>query len=251
MIIILYFMQKVLIKLIILLAGMMPCISVFGQDEEINYHKYKKEIGIDFQSILSGGGSLGTALILKIRKPDKGLISVNEKTAYRFRLILNGDIPIEQVNYDLYPGNPLFFVNNEYNAFNGGFSVGLERQINRKRLQYSYGLDLGYLYSDRQYVNYRRISSIQSGKTEDIRNVETYKIHTPSLTPFFGFKYFILPEISVSVESGLSFYYNLINSQVTEQILPDQEVETILMSKGNEVGFDFDYLRALNLSYYF
>jgi hypothetical protein len=55
----------------------------------------------------------------------------------------------------------------------------------------------------------------------------------------------------VSIESGVSFYFNLINSHETEQILPDQEVETILMAKGNEVGFNFDYLRALNLSYYF
>jgi hypothetical protein len=177
-------MQKDLMKTAILLSCMIPVISVFGQKAEINYAQYKKEIGIDFQSILSGGGSLGTALILKIRKPDKGLISVNEKTAYRFRLILNGDIPIEQVYYNQYSGSQIFFINNEYNVFNAGFSVGLERQINRKRLQYSYGLDLGYLYSDRQYVNYYRISSIQSGKTEDIRNVETYKIHTPSLTPF-------------------------------------------------------------------
>ena len=237
---------RVYLVLVVVLASM----NLFGQGEEINYHAYKNEIGIDIQNILSSG-VVGATLVFKHRKPETGLIALNEKTAYRFRLSLNGDIPIGQNKIDTFLGGVLNFFNREYDNFNAGFSIGIEKQINRKRLQYCYGLDLGYAYNDFQNMRYYRITSTQSGKSEDIRRTESQRYHGPTITPFFGFKFFIIPEISLSIESGLVTYFNFIRVQVTEQVLPNQDIETVEKSSFKELGFNFDYLRTLNLSYYF
>lgn len=238
-----------MLKLTLIITCLISCISLFGQDQEINYLKYKKEIGIDFQSIFNG--SLGTSLVFKVRKPETGLIAVNEKTAYRFKITLNGNVPIGDKQIDTLGNSLINFLDTDLNRFSAGFAVGLERQINRKRLQYSYGLDLGYDYYTNKYVRYYRTTSSLSGKTVDYQNVEALTSHGPSLTPFFGFKYFILPEISVSMETGLFMNFTFNKVHETEQVIPGQEVETTQKYTYNEMNFYFDYLRALNLSYYF
>ena len=224
-------------------------LKAFSQEEEIQFHKYKNEIAIDIQNLFEG--TPGTALTYKKRKPETGLIAVNEKTAYRFQLTLGGNQDIGDHQFDSLNTNLISFndLNNDFLSL--GTSVGIERQINRKRLQYFYGLDAGYTYSTSTSDRYVRIISGISGKIRDIRETIGTKSHGPSLSLFFGFKYFIVPEFSLSLESGLLNSFRFINKHETEIDLGTSESVTVRKESYKELTFVFDYLRMLNLSYYF
>lgn len=230
--------------------------NVYGQEKgEVNYHKYKNEIGIDFQHLFGtfySSPAIGTSLIYKRRAPETGLIAVNEKKAYRFQLSLGGQAELGERKVDTLI-NTLFdlFDGDDRNYLSVGFAVGMEKQINRNRFQYSYGLDLGYRYLDERVISWLYTSSGISGKTRYIRRVIHTTSHGPTLVPFFGFKFFIVPEISLSLESGIPVTMSFISRSNTEQDLPDEEIETVKKESLKEIDFYFDFLRTLNVSYYF
>ena len=224
-------------------------LKAFSQEEEIQFHKYKNEIAIDIQNLFEG--TPGTALTYKKRKPETGLIAVNEKTAYRFQLTLGGNQDIGDHQFDSLNTNLISFndLNNDFLSL--GTAVGIERQINRKQLQYFYGLDAGYTYSTNTTDRYIRFVSPVSGKIQDIRETINSKSHGPALSLFFGFKYFIVPEISLSVESGLLNSFRFIHRDETEVDLSTNESYIVREETYKELSFIFDYLRMLNVSYYF
>jgi hypothetical protein len=223
--------------------------------EKINYHQYKNEIGIDMQHIFgtffNGTPGLGARLIYKHRKPATGLIAVNEKTAYRIQLGIVGALDLGDRQFDtLESGFFALNVDGRDNLYCFG-AVGIERQMQRGRLQYFLGGDLGYAYRLSEFNDYFRIISLPSGKTEDFVEVERTVTHGPMLIGFFGFKYFILPEISLSLETGFQIAYEFNQLHQWEKNLSNGEVGGVQKGKYNTLRLELDYLRALNLSYYF
>lgn len=234
------------------------CALLFAQEEApkpIIYNQHKNEIAIDFQSLLHKVGSdailvSGTNLIYKRRFGEKRFVSVNEKKALRFQLGGNVDVPISTdtvLNQGGFPVTSFFNNNNSYTRLTTSIGIEWQKQI-EPRLQLFYGVDLGGSYQRSKGVqSLTYISGTLTSYTEGISN----SIGIP-VNGFMGIKVFIHPRFSASIESsvllGINFEENTSNRHYFDNFSP---TELLRSDKRSEFYFGMDYLRYLNLSYYF
>lgn len=222
--------------------------SSFAQNEEKKqqYNIHKNEVGIDFQNLFSG--VLGASVIYKKRIGEKKFISLDEKKALRISLGGRGELPLtdrlDVLNDTL---SPLNFTDLLREGFQFHCLVGLEWQKQRNRVQYFYGLETGF-----RYFKYKRLvgwswNSI-SGYTFRFNDEVNQSI---PLIGFFGVKYFLSKEFSISIETNLQVNYQ---HEKIDRTLINRQNGTEFESKDiirKEINFNLDYLSSLNFSYYF
>ncbi|HMR42346.1 MAG TPA: hypothetical protein PKC40_00865 [Saprospiraceae bacterium] len=222
--------------------------------EEPVYNQFKNEIGIDFQNLFSFN-TLGSSLVFKKRIGEKRFISLNEKRVLRFQ---TGFFVDNSLAIDTASNNYSYFMN-RYAAgdafkdknINSRILVGMEWQKQKGRWQFFYGFDIGVGYSiaDRitgYYYQYSGNVIINEGfitSKEESLNFPTYG--------FFGLKYFFTPRVSLSVESAISAGFSKIKSNETRHSSIEKTSEETFLIKELRINSNFDYLRFLNLSYYF
>lgn len=245
----------------ILVISLCFSVSLFGQEEKktekektVIYNQFKNEIGIDFQGLFNrsylGNSVIGTNFIYKRRIGEKKFVSVNEKKVLRFQIGGSGDIPISTDTLDNRKnGTPIL---NQFTLEDSYFSlrttIGLEWQRQFKKFQLFYGFDSGVTYTKDTGIS---SASYSSGNLVSYREGINQNIGVP-LNGFIGFKYFFNPRISISLESYMSTSINF--AKITSTIHytdPDQDARLLISGKRNDINFGFDYLRYLNLSYYF
>lgn len=232
---------------------------VIGQKEEEKLPKsndtqwniYKNEIGLDIQLLDRNLrlATIGTNLIFKKHIGEKKFISKDEKKALRIQFGGYADYPVgKQDSLDRYAG--LANVNfNEGKSLNIRALIGIEWQKQIKRLQLFYGFDTGVNYSEN--VNPYSITWISStGEVIGYSTNEESELRVP-LYIFMGVKYFIHPRVSLSLESTVNVgigwsKYNRINYD--NQF---NETNVTAEAKRQEINLRTDYLRYLNVSFYF
>lgn len=233
------------------------CAILFAQDETpkpVIYNQHKNEIAIDFQNLLHKIGNnvvafAGTNLIYKKRFGEKRFVSVNEKKALRFQLGGYVDTPIssDTISNQLeFPASSYFNIKDSYTNLTTSIGIEWQKQY-EERLQLFYGFDIGASYYRSSGIQSYTISSSSSTFTEGLSKDVRFPVYG-----FLGFKVFLHPRFSVSIESSINAGIGFEKNTLTRHDANAVEQKLLLRSdKRTEFIFNIDYLRYLNLSYYF
>ena len=223
----------------------------------------KSEIGIDFHNFFRG--ALGTSLVYKRRFGEKNFVSTNEKKAFRFRVGGSGSLPIayeesETGRFDTlsttFPNSTIL----QNNLFEDEKSIsvflltGIEWQRQKDRFQYYFGFEMGFWHTKISETNRYRfiVNSNIEGSTYELIEKRRFDNQENSilLNGLAGFKFFINPRFSLSIESSIETSFRMSNyNTIFEDI--QNETEEVVQTKRKRLFYSFDYLNALFVSYYF
>jgi len=214
--------------------------------EEPVYNQFKNEIGIDFQGIFSS--SLGSSLVFK--KHTKENRALRLQTSFR----VDNTLKIDTTLYfsPSIPSSPgTNFRDIEPKSITIQPLIGLEWQRNMGRWQLFYGFDTGIGFQYSQLFS-RSFSRTENGVLIDRGFVSSQKRDfTIPAIGFWGFKYFINSRISISAESSVFLGYSFSKFIETENSSLNKTERDIAKQNESKLMAYFDYLRFLNLSYYF
>ncbi len=236
--------------------------SIFAQQEEkknniseIRKNNYQVELG--FRSIKSIYENTSSATILFKKKFNPGkLIDVNAVRFMRAYFSVN-----TQVNFTEDPTRlPLDTTVIRFHPSNINditFGIGLEKQFQNKSFVHYVGCDLftQYYTSDDDVPVNSRLGNVALNIPETTDRF--YRLISPGLLPFAGFKYYFNDQFSVGVETGIQFSY--FNTKITEVRYEEEFVDgeniTTFEEKDPVVsnGFKVDFLglRFVTLGYSF
>ena len=227
-------------------------INVNGQEKQIDiktkqFNQHKHEIGIDIQNLFSRYNSLGSSIVYKRRLGEKKFISLNDKKALRFIVGGSGEIPLnrDRLNYDSLSTTDIRDLERSTLQLYG--LIGIEWQHQKSRVQYFYGIETGFKYSQKEEASsfvYTNVSIIKFG----YYNTTSYSI---PINTFGGIKFFFSQEFSLSIESTFSLSYQMERVDRTVYDVVANVAADTKGAKRNEINYNFDYLSSLNFSYYF
>jgi hypothetical protein len=222
-------MKRILLSIVVLFA----ITTAFAQDE-INYFQKKHEINVQVDDIFKDVSDFSYLFYLNddyeyiyyypyfSKGPSIGMGYKYHfgKGALRAKISFNG----QSINSDDEDDNNENLNITSKQTFGGqNFAIGYELHTNLKRMQIFYGLDLTM---GRQKIN-------SENKYDYLATYEYYEDYTVTLSqtvitygvkPFLGFKYFIIPQFSVSTEYFFSYQlyknsykYERTNSDVVDK----------------------------------
>lgn len=242
-------MKRILLSIVVLFS----ITTAFAQ-EEINYFQKKHEINVQVDDIFEDVNFLSYAYLLN---DDLDYIYYNPyfnsgpsigvgykyhfaKGAFRGKVSFNGqsfnseDDDNENVN-----------VTSKTKLGGQKFALGYEMHTNIKRMQIFYGIDLTL---SRQKISseneYDYLDNYEYH--EDYTVTSTQSIISYGIKPFLGFKYFIIPQFSVSTEYFFS-YQLYKNSYKYERTNTDETEE----SKSDGYQTEFGPLGQITFGFHF
>lgn len=235
-------------KVLLFITCIFSCFKLSAQESKsvVQFNQYENEIAIDMQNIFRG--TLGTSIIYKKRIGERKFVSANERKVVRFSVGGSGEISLsDELNFISDSISPLNFTDLFRNGYQFHGLVGFEWQKQVNRIQYFYGFETGFEYSKYNQLNGWSWNS-NEGYTHHFNDERIMSI---PLIGLGGIKFFISKFFSVSLESNFKINYQaekLIRKLQTPRTSYEYTSEPI---KRKEINFNFDYLSALSLSYYF
>ncbi len=250
---------KVLISFLLLILINVNCSAQSEPNKweisEVRKNKYQIELG--FSSIRSIYTNTSAAnIMLKKRFRTGELIEVNSVKFLRAYFSIDSHI-----SFDKDPNRSEVIAERDYveyfatNNSQVNIGFGIEKQIQQRRFVHYYGCDMlvghsltdydirYYLGSGSSYVVYQSTDDVQINKQFEV-----------GLIPFIGMKFYITPQFSVGLESGV--FLNYFHTSITQI---DYEIEDgILLSneeqapiKYDGLAFDFLGMRFFTVGYSF
>ncbi len=213
------------------------------KSDSVKTNPYKWEVGIDFFSLLTSGNSDGVNLIVKKNYQKDN----NKEGAYRLQFSVSSNIYTNQQR-------SVGSVINSQSDGNSNFyslSLGKEWQVRYGNFLFYYGADAGFgiARSRRKTPNISQIDT--DGNTAIVSYTESVsRSYSSSVTGFLGAKFFIIPRLSLAIETSLGYQYAYQNDDTKIISTNNVLVDTAYLKASNHNVF-FRPVRFLYMSYYF
>ncbi len=203
--------------------------------------RFPNQIGLDFAPFVRGQQGLG--LIYKHKIGRVKVKKWQKQSALRAVAGFYKD-PIDPYNFPYHRGDTTFVHDGGGDANRYFISVGMERQLDRKKFRFYFGGDIGYRGSTYKSTTYINATVNNTTFLYDSYGGDVIS-NAPIVSAFVGCNYFILPRLSVGVEAQIAFSIDF----STSKIIRDGQAGTPYKSTVFEGANDL--LRFLYLSYHF
>lgn len=204
-------------------------VIAFAQEEIDNQDVYKPrafEVGLDFQTL--------------VRNPDLSPLSANILFKSRLKkesFLKSGAVPYLRIHVGMFYQSPKAtdngFETSESKGYN--FLVGFEWRQQRRRWQLFSGIDTG--------VELLKDNVEQRNGTKEISTIGV------PLTVFIGLKFFIIPQLSIGIESGPTAIFQWQNTD--DMIINSTTSIASQPSTTRASNIYMTFMRYLSINYHF